>query len=403
MQECDDLSVVFRIFARDYYSKRLSKMKLFDVYPLFDVNIVKGQGCHVWDDKGQEYLDLYGGHAVISIGHSHPHYVEKVTEQLYKIGFYSNSVINKLQQQLAERLGKISGYDDYQLFLINSGAEANENALKLASFSNGRTRVLSAEKAFHGRTSLAVEVTNNPKIIAPINANGHVTYLPMNDLAAWEDELQKGDVCAVILECIQGVGGIKLATKEFAQGLQKLCKQYGTILICDEIQCGYGRSGRFFAHQWLDIRPDIITVAKGIANGFPMAGVLIAPDFKPVYGQLGTTFGGNHLACAAALAVLDVFEEEKLVENAHEVGTYLMEQLKKIDSPHIQDIRGRGLMIGIDLDVPHKDVRQPLIYQEHCFTGCAGQNILRLLPPLCLTKDEADQFIDKLTRILKTL
>ena len=403
MQECDDLSVVFRIFARDFYNKRLSKMKLFDVYPLFDVNIVKGQGCHVWDDKGQEYLDLYGGHAVISIGHSHPHYVEKVTEQLYKIGFYSNSVINKLQQQLAERLGKISGYDDYQLFLINSGAEANENALKLASFSNGRTRVLSAEKAFHGRTSLAVEVTNNPKIIAPINANGHVTYLPMNDLAVWEDELQKGDVCAVILECIQGVGGIKLATKEFAQGLQKLCKQYGTILICDEIQCGYGRSGRFFAHQWLDIRPDIITVAKGIANGFPMAGVLIAPDFKPVYGQLGTTFGGNHLACAAALAVLDVFEEEKLVENAHEVGTYLMEQLKKIDSPHIQDIRGRGLMIGIDLDVPHKDVRQPLIYQEHCFTGCAGQNILRLLPPLCLTKDEADQFIDKLTRILKTL
>ena len=403
MQECDDLSVVFRIFARDYYSKRLSKMKLFDVYPLFDVNIVKGQGCHVWDDKGQEYLDLYGGHAVISIGHSHPHYVEKVTEQLYKIGFYSNSVINKLQQQLAERLGKISGYDDYQLFLINSGAEANENALKLASFTNGRTRVLSAEKAFHGRTSLAVEVTNNPKIIAPINANGHVTYLPMNDLAAWEDELQKGDVCAVILECIQGVGGIKLATKEFAQGLQKLCKQYGTILICDEIQCGYGRSGRFFAHQWLDIRPDIITVAKGIANGFPMAGVLIAPDFKPVYGQLGTTFGGNHLACAAALAVLDVFEEERLVDNAHEVGTYLMEQLKKIDSPHIQDIRGRGLMIGIDLDVPHKDVRQPLIYQEHCFTGCAGQNILRLLPPLCLTKDEADQFIDKLTRILKTL
>ena len=403
MQECDELSVVFRIFARDYYSKRLSKMKLFDVYPLFDVNIVKGQGCHVWDDKGQEYLDLYGGHAVISIGHSHPHYVEKVTEQLYKIGFYSNSVINKLQQQLAERLGKISGYDDYQLFLINSGAEANENALKLASFSNGRTRVLSAEKAFHGRTSLAVEVTNNPKIIAPINANGHVTYLPMNDLAAWEDELQKGDVCAVILECIQGVGGIKLATKEFAQGLQNLCKQYGTILICDEIQCGYGRSGRFFAHQWLDIRPDIITVAKGIANGFPMAGVLIAPDFKPVYGQLGTTFGGNHLACAAALAVLDVFEEEKLVENAHEVGTYLMEQLKKIDSPHIQDIRGRGLMIGIDLDVPHKDVRQPLIYQEHCFTGCAGQNILRLLPPLCLTKAEADQFIDKLTRILKTL
>ncbi|MBR3078759.1 MAG: aspartate aminotransferase family protein [Prevotella sp.] len=378
-------------------------MRLFDVYPLFDVNIVKGQGCKVWDEKGQEYLDLYGGHAVISIGHSHPHYVEKVTEQLNKIGFYSNSVINKLQVELAERLGKICGYDDYQLFLINSGAEANENALKLASFTNGRTRVLSAEKAFHGRTSLAVEVTNNPKIIAPINDNGHVTYLPMNDLPAWEVELQKGDVCAVILECIQGVGGIKLATPEFTQGLQKLCQQYGTILICDEIQCGYGRSGKFFAHQWLGIRPDIITVAKGIANGFPMSGVLIAPKFQPVYGLLGTTFGGNHLACAAALAVLDVFEEENLVENADKVGSYLIKQLKAIDNPHIQDIRGRGLMIGIDLDIPHKDVRQPLIYQEHCFTGCAGANILRLLPPLCLSLQEADQFIDKLTKILKTL
>ena len=378
-------------------------MKLFDVYPLFDVNIVKGQGCKVWDDKGQEYLDLYGGHAVISIGHAHPHYIEKVTEQLNKLGFYSNSVINKLQVELADRLGRISGYDDYQLFLINSGAEANENALKLASFTNGRTRVLSCEKAFHGRTSLAVEVTNNPKIIAPINDNGHVTYLPMNDLTAWETELKKGDVCAVILECIQGVGGIRLATPEFAQALSAACRQYGTVLICDEIQCGYGRSGRFFAHQWLGIRPDIITVAKGIANGFPMGGVLISPDFKPVYGQLGTTFGGNHLACAAALAVLDVFEEERLVENAHEVGTYLMEQIKQIDSPHIQDVRGRGLMIGIDLDVPHKDVRQPLINEEHCFTGCAGTNILRLLPPLCLTKAEADQFIDKLTNILKTI
>ena len=257
-------------------------MKLFDVYPLFDVNIVKGQGCKVWDDKGQEYLDLYGGHAVISIGHSHPHYIEKVTEQLQKIGFYSNSVVNKLQVELAERLGKVSGYDDYQLFLINSGAEANENALKLASFTNGRTRVLSCQKAFHGRTSLAVEVTNNPKIIAPINDNGHVAYLPLNDLPAWEAELQKGDVCAVILECIQGVGGIQLATKEFAQGLQAACQKYGTVLICDEIQCGYGRSGKFFAHQWLDIRPDIITVAKGIANGFPMGGVLISPAFKPV-------------------------------------------------------------------------------------------------------------------------
>ena len=377
-------------------------MKLFDVYPLFDVNIVKGKGCKVWDEKGQEYLDLYGGHAVISIGHAHPHYIKKVTEQIEKIGFYSNSVINKLQVELAERLGKICGYDDYQLFLINSGAEANENALKLASFTNGRTRVLSCEKAFHGRTSLAVEVTNNPKIIAPINDNGHVTYLPMNDLPAWEAELAKGDVCAVILECIQGVGGIKLATKEFAQGLAAACKKYGTILICDEIQCGYGRSGKFFAHQWLDIRPDIITVAKGIANGFPMGAVLIGPEFKPVYGQLGTTFGGNHLACAAALAVLDVFEEENLVENANAVGSYLIEQLKELQKTekHIVDVRGRGLMIGIDLDIPHKDVRQPLIYQEHCFTGCAGTNILRLLPPLCLTKQDADDFIKRLKKCL---
>ena len=375
-------------------------MKLFDVYPLFDVNIVKGKGCKVWDDKGQEYLDLYGGHAVISIGHAHPHYIEKVTEQLQKLGFYSNSVINKLQVELAERLGKICGYDDYQLFLINSGAEANENALKLASFTNGRTRVLSCEKAFHGRTSLAVEVPNNPKIIAPINDNSHVTYLPMNDLPAWEAELAKGDVCAVILECIQGVGGIKLATKEFAQGLAAACKTSGTILICDEIQCGYGRSGKFFAHQWLDIRPDIITVAKGIANGFPMGGVLISPEFKPVYGQLGTTFGGNHLACAAALAVLDVFEEENLVENARVVGEYLIEEIKKLKNEKIKDVRGRGLMIGIDLDCPHAEVRKPLIYQEHCFTGCAGTNILRLLPPLCLTKQEADDFIERLRKCL---
>ena len=376
-------------------------MKLFDVYPLFDVNIVKGKGCKVWDETGQEYLDLYGGHAVISIGHSHPHYIEKVSEQLSNLGFYSNSVVNKLQVELAERLGRISGYDDYQLFLINSGAEANENALKLASFTNGRTRVLSAEKAFHGRTSLAVEVTNNPKIIAPINANNHVTYLPLNDLPAWEVELQKGDVCAVILECIQGVGGIKMATEEFAQGLQAACKKYGTILICDEIQCGYGRSGKFFAHQWLGIRPDIITVAKGIANGFPMGGVLISPDFKPVYGQLGTTFGGNHLACAAALAVLDVFERENLVENAHIVGEYLIEQLKEMQKTekHILDVRGRGLIIGIDLDVPHKDIRQPLIYEKHCFTGCAGTNILRLLPPLCLSKAEANDFMYRLKKV----
>ena len=383
-------------------------MKLFDVYPLFDVNIVKGQGCRVWDDQGQEYLDLYGGHAVISIGHSHPHYITKVTEQLNRIGFYSNSVINRLQVELAERLGRISGYDDYQLFLINSGAEANENALKLASFTNGRTRVLSCEKAFHGRTSLAVEVTNNPKIIAPINDNAHVTYLPLNDLPAWEAELQKGDVCAVILECIQGVGGIRMATAEFAQGLAAACKRNGTLLICDEIQCGYGRSGKFFAHQWLGIRPDIITVAKGIANGFPMGAVLIGPDFKPVYGQLGTTFGGNHLACAAALAVLDVMESEGLVENAHLVGEYLIERLSQLRAGQmaacgqsiIREVRGRGMMIGIDLECPHKDIRQPLIYQEHCFTGCAGTNMLRLLPPLCLSKDDADLFMEKFEKVL---
>lgn len=375
-------------------------MNLFDVYPLFDINIVKGRGCSVWDDKGQEYLDLYGGHAVISIGHCHPHYVEKLTEQLNALGFYSNSVVNDLQRQLAERLGKACGYDDYQLFLINSGAEANENALKLASFKTGRTRVLSAAKAFHGRTSLAVETTDNPKIIAPINANNHVTYLPLNDLEAWERELAKGDVCACIIECIQGVGGIKLATEEFAKGLQAACRKYGAVLICDEIQCGYGRSGKFFAHQWLGIRPDIITVAKGIGNGFPMGAVLISPDFKPEYGQLGTTFGGNHLACAAALAVLDVIESEHLVDNAHEAGEYLMAKLKELqaEEPHIKDVRGRGLMIGIDLDMPHKALRQNLVYTQHCFTGCASTNILRLLPPLCFTKSMADDFIERLKK-----
>lgn len=377
-------------------------MKLFDVYPLFDINIVKGRGCTVWDDNGQEYLDLYGGHAVISIGHCHPHYIEMVGRQLDMLGFYSNSVINRLQAELAERLGRACGYDDYQLFLINSGAEANENALKLASFTNGRTRVLSAEKAFHGRTSLAVEVTNNPKIIAPINDCGHTTYLPLNDLAAWEAELAKGDVCACIIECIQGVGGIRLATPEFAQGLAEACKRHGAVLICDEIQCGYGRSGRFFAHQWLGIRPDLITVAKGIGNGFPMGAVLISPEFKPVYGQLGTTFGGNHLACTAALAVLDVMEEERLVDNARETGSYLMGQLKALQAScsHITDVRGRGLMVGIELDIPYKDVRNRLVYEEHVFTGCSGTNTLRLLPPLCFTKAMADEFVARLKKCL---
>lgn len=380
-------------------------MKLFDVYPLFDINIVKGEGVKVWDDKGQEYLDLYGGHAVISIGHCHPHYVEMMTKQLETLGFYSNSVINKLQVQLAERLGKISGYEDYQFFLINSGAEANENALKLASFKNGRKRVLSFEKAFHGRTSLAVEVTNNPKIIAPINDNNHTTFLPLNDLNAWEKELAKGDVCACILECIQGVGGVNMVTPEFAQGLQKACKKYGSILICDEIQCGYGRSGKFFAHQWLGIRPDIISVAKGIGNGFPMGGILISPDFKPVYGQLGTTFGGNHMACTAALAVLDVFENEGLVENAHLVGEYLMDELKQLQqrTTHIKEVRGKGLMVGVVFDIPQKDVRSKLIHEQHCFTGCSSTDVLRILPPLCLTRDNVDDFIQRLETVLNEL
>ena len=374
-------------------------MKLFDVYPLFDINIVKGLGCHVWDDKGMEYLDLYGGHAVISIGHCHPHYVEMMAKQLQTLGFYSNSVINRLQQQVAERLGRISGYEDYSLFLINSGAEANENALKLASFYNGRTRVLSAQKAFHGRTSLAVEVTNNPKIIAPINDCGHVTYLPLNDLPAWEQELAKGDVCAVILECIQGVGGIKMVTPEFAQGLAAACKKYGAVLICDEIQCGYGRSGKFFAHQWLGIEPDLITVAKGIGNGFPMAAVLISPMFTPIYGQLGTTFGGNHLACTAALAVMDVMEQEGLVENAHVVGSYLLQELSKLKG--IKEVRGRGLMIGMEFEEPIKELRLNLLKEQHVFTGVSGTNVIRLLPPLCLSKAEADLFLERFTNIVK--
>lgn len=380
-------------------------MNLFDVYPLYDVNIVRGKGCHVWDDNNQEYLDFYGGHAVISVGHCHPHYVEMMTAQLNRLGFYSNSVINRLQQQLAERLGVACGYDDYQLFLINSGAEANENALKLASFTNGRKRVLSVQKAFHGRTSLAVEVTDNPKIIAPVNDNGHVTYLPINDLEAWERELAKGDVCACILECIQGVGGCNMVEADFAQGLQKACKKYGTFLICDEIQCGYGRTGKFFAHQWLGIRPDLITVAKGIGNGFPMGGVLISPEFKPVYGQLGTTFGGNHLACTAALAVLDIFEKEHVVEHVDEVGTYFLSRLHELEKtePHIVEVRGRGLMIGVVLDIPHKEVRSRLIHEEHCFTGCASTNILRILPPLIITKADVDDFLERLLRVLHTM
>ena len=358
-------------------------MKLFDVYPLFNIDIVKGKGCHVWDAEGNEYLDLYGGHAVISVGHCHPYYVQKLTEQLNKLGFYSNSVINSLQVELAEKLGKLSGYDDYSLFLINSGAEANENALKLASFHNHKKRVVSFKKAFHGRTSAAVKVTDNPTIIAPINDTIPVTFVPLNDIKAVEAELQKGDVSSVIIEGIQGVGGIQQPSDLFMQELRALCTQYNVVLILDEIQSGYGRTGKFFAHQYAGIKPDMITVAKGIGNGFPLAGVLISPEFKPVYGMLGTTFGGNHLACAAAIAVLDIMENEKLLDNAKTIGDYLIDELAKL--PGIKEIRGRGLMIGIEFEGSIKEIRSRLLFEEKVFTGVAGTNTIRLLPPLCLT------------------
>ncbi len=373
-------------------------MNLFPVYPLFNIHIIEGRGCCVYDDQQQEYLDLYGGHAVISIGHCHPHYVAAVEQQLHTLGFYSNSVVNKLQEQLAERLGKLCGYPDYQLFLVNSGAEANENALKLASFHTGRKRVLAASKAFHGRTSLAVEATDNPRIVAPVNAGGHVTFLPLNDLQAFEAELQKGDVAAVIVECIQGVGGIRMATPEFMQGLRRACDATDTVLVCDEIQCGYGRSGRFFAHQHLDVQPDLITCAKGIANGFPMGAVLISPKFEATYGMLGTTFGGNHLACSAALAVLDVMESEQLVAHAAQVGDYLLDSLKQwqTQNPHIVDVRGRGLMIGVEFDAPIKDYRNRLVHEQHLFTGAASTNILRLLPPLTLSMEQATEALRRM-------
>ena len=373
-------------------------MKLFDVYPLFNIDIVKGKGCHVWDAEGNEYLDLYGGHAVISVGHCHPSYVQKLTEQLNKLGFYSNSVINSLQVELAEKLGKLSGYDDYSLFLINSGAEANENALKLASFHNHKKRVVSFKKAFHGRTSAAVKVTDNPAIIAPINDTIPVTFVPLNDIKAVEAELQKGDVSSVIIEGIQGVGGIQQPSDLFMQELRALCTQYNVVLILDEIQSGYGRSGKFFAHQYAGIKPDMITVAKGIGNGFPLAGVLISPEFKPVYGMLGTTFGGNHLACAAAIAVLDIMENEKLLDNAKTIGDYLIDELAKL--PGIKEIRGRGLMIGIEFEGSIKEIRSRLLFEEKVFTGVAGTNTIRLLPPLCLTLEEAKDFMQRFKRVL---
>jgi len=373
-------------------------MKLFDVYPLFNIDIVKGKGCHVWDAEGNEYLDLYGGHAVISVGHCHPYYVQKLTEQLNKLGFYSNSVINSLQVELAEKLGKLSGYDDYSLFLINSGAEANENALKLASFHNHKKRVVSFKKAFHGRTSAAVKVTDNPAIIAPINDTIPVTFVPLNDIKAVEAELQKGDVSSVIIEGIQGVGGIQQPSDLFMQELRALCTQYNVVLILDEIQSGYGRTGKFFAHQYAGIKPDMITVAKGIGNGFPLAGVLISPEFKPVYGMLGTTFGVNHLACAAAIAVLDIMENEKLLDNAKTIGDYLIDELAKL--PGIKEIRGRGLMIGIEFEGSIKEIRSRLLFEEKVFTGVAGTNTIRLLPPLCLTLEEAKDFMQRFKRVL---
>ena len=374
-------------------------MNLYDVYPLFDVNIVKGDGCKVWDDKGNEYLDLYGGHAVISIGHAHPKYIDMISQQVATLGFYSNSVINTLQQRVAAKLGKISGCEDYNLFFINSGAEANENALKLSSFKNGKRRVIAFKKAFHGRTSLAVEVTDNPKIVAPINANGHTTFVAIGDIDAVRTEIEKGDVTAVIIEGIQGVGGVQIPSPSFLQQLQQLCNETDTTLILDEIQSGCGRSGKFFAHQWADIKPDIITQAKGIGNGFPVGVVLISPKFQAVYGELGTTFGGNHLACAAVEAVLDVMEADNLLDNVNRVGDWLLAELKKIDG--IKEVRGQGLMIGIEFDEPVKDIRRKLLFEEHVFTGVSGTNTIRLLPPLTLTMEQATLFIDKFRKVLK--
>ncbi|MDD7252157.1 MAG: aminotransferase class III-fold pyridoxal phosphate-dependent enzyme [Prevotellaceae bacterium] len=366
-------------------------MKLFEVYSLYNVEPVRGKGCYVYDAQGTEYLDLYGGHAVISIGHAHPHYIQAITEQVCKLGFYSNSVINSLQVKLADRLGKACGYDDYQLFLCNSGAEANENAMKLASFHTGKAKILAFSHAFHGRTSGAVAVTDNPKIQAPFNETPNVEFVPFNDLAAVEQKLATKEFAAVIIEGIQGVGGIQVPDDQFMRDLRALTKKYGTLLILDEIQSGYGRTGKFFAHQYAGIEADLISVAKGIANGFPMAALLIAPFFDPRIGMLGTTFGGNHLACAAALSVLDVIESEHLIDNAAEMGAYLITELKKIKQ--LKDVRGRGLMIGVDVEGSGAEMRKRLIFDKHIFTGGAGQSTVRLLPALCFSKAQADQFL----------
>jgi len=373
-------------------------MNLFDVYPLFDIEIAKGIGCRTYDNNGIEYLDLYGGHAVISIGHSHPYYVQKLTQQLEKLVFYSNSVQNKFQKELAEKLGALSGYEDYSLFLVNSGAEANENALKLASFHTGRTKVIAFNKSFHGRTSAAVRVTDNPKIVAPINEGFEVEFFALNDIDSVRKSLNNNDVCAVIIEGIQGVGGIKIPEVSFLEELSVACKATGTILIIDEVQSGYGRSGKFFAHQYANIRPDLITIAKGMGNGFPIGGLLISPMFEATYGMLGTTFGGNHLACVAAIAVLDIMKVERLTENAQTIGNYLMEELKKI--PQIKEVRGLGLMIGIEFEQPIKEIRTKLLFDKKIFTGVTGTNVIRLLPPLCLSKSDANHFLTSFKEVI---
>ena len=374
-------------------------MNLFDVYPIIDIEPVRGEGCYVYDRNGNQYLDLYGGHAVISIGHSHPHYVRQITEQLQKIAFYSNSVVIPQQQQLADILGSISGCDDYRLFLCNSGTEANENAIKLASFRNGRKKVLSFGKAFHGRTHGAAVVTDNPSICAPVNNRDHVVYVPLNDIDAVTAALAKGDVCAVIIEGIQGLAGINCPDTDFLKALRVVCDQYDTELILDEIQSGYGRTGRFFAFQYAGIRPDIITTAKGMGNGFPVAGVLIHPKYEARYGMLGTTFGGGYMACVASVAVLEVMAQEALIENALKTGNYLMEQLKTI--PQIKEVRGRGLMIGMEFSEPIATLRNKLIHEHRIFTGASSdKNVLRLLPPLTLKPEQADVFVGCLKKVL---
>ncbi len=369
-------------------------MQLFDVYPLFDIEPVKAEGAYIWDKEGNKYLDLYGGHAVISIGHTHPHYVERISNQLHQIGFYSNSVQNQMQKDLAQKLGEVSGLKDYNLFLCNSGAEANENALKLASFVTGKKKVISFKKGFHGRTSAAVAITDNPKIIAPVNSNHESAILELNDLNAVESELKNKDVCAVIIEGIQGIGGIIVPDPEFLEGLETLCKKYEAVLILDEIQSGYGRSGKFFAFQYSNVKPDLVTMAKGMGNGFPIGGVLISDKFEPWYGMLGTTFGGNYLACAAALAVLEVIEEESLVENAKTIGEHILKKAKK--TLKSCKVRGHGLMIGLEFDEEIVKLRKKLLFEDKIFTGVSGKNTIRILPPLNLNQEQADLFLDKL-------